>query len=147
MWKRDLRGAYTLLSFDPRDAHLFGMELSDDLLIIFLCGVFCWSCTPFAFQVISGALIFELQSLLVGMILIYVDDLMGVCLKKDLKDELSKARLLCTSLLGPTAVSDTKTQSGRRLDIIGYLIYLDKGLVSIARKKFKGLIRFFQHES
>ena len=56
MWKMDLRGAYTLLSFDPRDAHLFGMELSDDLLIFFLCGVFGWSCTPFAFQVISRAL-------------------------------------------------------------------------------------------
>ena len=79
MWKMDLRGAYTLLPFDPRDAHLFGMELSDDLLIFFLCGVFGWSCTPFAFQVISRALLFELRRLLVGMILIYVDDLMGVC--------------------------------------------------------------------
>ena len=144
LWKMDLRGACTLLSFDPRDAHFFGMELSDDLLIFFLCGVFGWSCTPFAFQVISRALSFELQSLLAGMILIYVDDLMGVCWKKDLQSELSKARLMCTSLVGPTAVSDTKTQSGRRLDIIGYLVDLDKGLVSIARKNFlKALYDFF----
>lgn len=144
LWKMDLRGAYTLLSFDPRDAHLFGMELSEDILIFFLCGVFGWSCTPFAFQVISRALLFELRLLLVGMILIYVDDLMGVCWRRDLKSELAKARLLCTSLLGPTAVSDTKTQSGRRLDIIGYLIDLDKGLVSIARKNFlKALYGFF----
>ena len=144
LWKMDLRGAYTLLSFDPRDAHFFGMELSDDLLIFFLCGVFGWSCTPFAFQVVSRALLFELRSLLAGMILIYVDDLMGVCWKKDLQSELSIARLICTSLLGPTAVSDTKTQSGRRLDIIGYLIDLDKGLVSIARKNFlKALYGFF----
>ena len=33
LWKIDLRGAYTLLSFDPRDEHLFGMELSDDFFI------------------------------------------------------------------------------------------------------------------
>ena len=32
LWKMDLRDAYILLSFDPQDAHLFGMELSDDLL-------------------------------------------------------------------------------------------------------------------
>ena len=42
MLKMDLRGAYTLLSFDPRDAHSFGLNLSDDLLIFFLCGVFSW---------------------------------------------------------------------------------------------------------
>ena len=90
--------------------------------------------------------LFELQSLLVGMILIYVD-LMGVYWKKDLQSELSKARLMCTSLLGPTAVSYTKTQSGRRLDIIGYLIDLDKGLVSIAKKNFlKALHGFFMRE-
>ena len=40
MRKMDLRGAYTLLLFDPRDAHLFGMELTDDLLIFFLCGIY-----------------------------------------------------------------------------------------------------------
>ena len=51
---------------------------------------------------------------------------------------------MCTSLLGPTAISDTMTQSGRRLDIIAYLIDLDKGLVSIAKKNFlKALYGFF----
>ena len=76
LWRMDLTGAYTLLSF--------GMELLDDLLIFILCKVFGWSYIFFAFQVISRALLFELQSLLVGMILIDVDDLVGVCWKKDL---------------------------------------------------------------
>ena len=88
LWKMDLTGAYTLL--------LFGMELLDDLLIFILCKVFGWSYIFFAFQVISRALLFELQSLLVGMILIYVYDLVGVCWKKDLQSELSQARLVCT---------------------------------------------------
>ena len=142
----DLRGAYTLLSFDPRDAHLFGMELSDDLLIFFLCGEFGWSCTPFAFQVISRALLFELRSLFVGMILLYVNDLMGVCWKKDLQSELSKARLMCTSLLGPTAVSYAKTQSGRhrhnRLsDRLG------QGLTFNCKEEFlEGLTRLLQRK-
>ena len=98
LWKMDLRGAYALLSFDPADAHLFGMELSDDLLIFFLSGDFGWSCTPNAFQIISRALLFALRLLLVGSVLIYVDDLMGVCWSKDLQSELAKSRLLCTTL-------------------------------------------------
>ena len=94
---------------------------------------------------VSRALLFELRRLLSGAVLIYVDDLMRVCWNNDLKSELEKARLLCTTLLGPTAVSDAKTQSGRRLEIIGYLIDLDRGLVSIARKNFlKALYGFFQ---
>jgi hypothetical protein len=32
IWKTDLRGAYTLLSFSPNDTPLFAMELSDDLI-------------------------------------------------------------------------------------------------------------------
>ena len=34
--KMDILGAYTLLSYDPADAYLYGMELSDDLLSIWM---------------------------------------------------------------------------------------------------------------
>ena len=40
LWKMDRRGPFTLLSFDPRDAYFFGMELLDDLLIFFVYGCF-----------------------------------------------------------------------------------------------------------
>jgi hypothetical protein len=34
IWKMDLRGAYTLLSYSPNDTPLFAMELSDDLITV-----------------------------------------------------------------------------------------------------------------
>jgi hypothetical protein len=32
IWKMELKGAFTLLSFSPNDGPLFAMELSDDLI-------------------------------------------------------------------------------------------------------------------
>ena len=39
---------------------------------------------------------------------------------------------MCTRLLGPGAVADDKTVSGRRIDVIGFTIdlYLDRVLIS-----------------
>ena len=88
----DLRGAYTLLSFDPANAHMFGMKLFDNLPIFFLCSVFGWSRTHCAFQVLSRALLFELRLLLMESVLIYVDDLIGVCWSKDLQSKLAKSQ-------------------------------------------------------
>ena len=66
MWKMDLKGAYTLLSFHPDSVHLFGMELSNDIIIFFLCGVFGWTGTPFALQVLIRSILFELRPLISG---------------------------------------------------------------------------------
>lgn len=55
IWTMDLAGAYTLLSFRPDNAHLMGMTLSDRRVFIFLCGVFGWTGTPAAFQVVTRA--------------------------------------------------------------------------------------------
>ena len=61
MWKMDLKGAYTNLvqlqntSFESplittnSYVHLFDMELSNDIIVFFLCGVFHLTGTPFAF--------------------------------------------------------------------------------------------------
>lgn len=145
LWKMDLRGAYTLLSFDPDKASLFGMNLLGGLIIFFLCGVFGWSCTPFAFQVVTRSVLFELRKILAGLVAMYVDDIFGVCLLADLQRELALTRALCVDLLGPNAVADKKTEYGRRLEIIGYTIDLDSGLVTIARKNFlKAFYVFFE---
>ena len=62
LWKLELRGAYTLLSFRPEDAGLFGMELTDDIIYLQICGIFGWSSTPAAFQVVTRALKWEFKS-------------------------------------------------------------------------------------
>jgi hypothetical protein len=42
LWKTDLKGAYTILSFRPSDAGLFAMLLTDDPVYFKLPGIFGW---------------------------------------------------------------------------------------------------------
>ena len=67
----------------------------------------------------------------------YVDDILGVCMLKDLESDLLLTCETCTDLLGPTAVADDKTETGRRLDVIGYIVDLDLQRVLIARKNLE----------
>jgi hypothetical protein len=64
IWKMDLRGAYTLLSFRPEDVGLFAMLLSDDLVYLQMVGIFGWSGTPAVFQVVTRAITWELRQVL-----------------------------------------------------------------------------------
>ena len=50
---------------------------------------------------------------------------------------------ICIDLLGPNAVADDKSKSGRRLKLIGYIVDLDKKTLSIARKNFLNTVYGF----
>jgi len=144
IWKMDLRAAFTLLSVEPKSTPLFTMNLTGGVVIIVLCGLFGWTGTPFAFQVVTRALVFELLRLTLGALRMYVDDIMGVCFAKDLAWEQSTAGRICRGLLGPTAVAEDKTESGRALVWIGYLVDLDRQLVCMSPRNFrKCLYAFF----
>lgn len=143
LWKTDLRGAYQLLSLHQDFAKYFGMEIFGDRIYIHLCGIFGWTCTPAAFQVVSRAIQWELLHFLKGRCKMYVDDIIGVCLAKDLSNEVQCAKDVCTSLLGPTAIAVDKTETGTRLDVLGYVIDLKLKLVSISRKNFLNAVYGF----
>ena len=143
IWKMDLKGAYTLLSFRPEDAGLFGMEVTGNLVYLQIAGIFGWSCTPAAFQVVTRALKHELNHALKSSVDMYVDDTVGCCLDRDLESDKALARGICTSLLGPNAIADEKTESGTRLDVIGYVIDLSLKRVSISRKNHLNAIYGF----
>jgi hypothetical protein len=63
-----------------------------------------------------------------------VDAIKGVGMVEHVPTDIDLTRVICTSLLGPTSVDDGKTEQGRRLDVIGYVIDLDTQRVSIWRK-------------
>ena len=134
IWKMNLKGAYTLLSFRPEDVGLFAMMLTDSTVYFQIAGIFGWAGTPAAFQVVTRAIQWELKHRLESATIMYVDDIVGVCMLKDLESDLSLTRDTCTNLLGPTAVADDKTETGRRLDVIGYVVDLDLERVLIAKK-------------
>ena len=56
LWKMDLKGAYTPLSFRPEDVGMFAMLRSNDMVYFQLAGIIGWSGTPAAFQVVTRAI-------------------------------------------------------------------------------------------
>jgi hypothetical protein len=136
IWKMDLRKAYMLLSFRPEDVGMFAMLVSDDLVYLQAVGIFGWPGTPAAFQVVTRALTWEMRHALRSSTVMYVDDIMGVCFKMDLDFDLALAKDICIGLLGPGSVAEDKTESGVRLEMIGYAISLPDNRVSISRKNF-----------
>lgn len=54
LWKKDLKGAFNLLNYNPEYCRLFTFPLSDDVTMIHLAGLFGWIGMPHAFQVAAG---------------------------------------------------------------------------------------------
>ena len=143
LWKMDLRAAFTLLSVAPKNTPLFTMNLTGGLVIIVLCGLFGWTGTPFAFQVVTRAIVFELLRATVGDLRMYVDDMMGVCFLGDRAAEQGRASDVSTGLLGPAAVAEDKTESARALVWIGYMVDLDRRLVNMSPRNFRKCLYCF----
>ena len=97
------------MSFKSTNCMKFAVELVNGVTIIFLCGLFGWSSTPAAFQVITRAILFQLKALLLGLALMYVDDIIGVSARVHVGHDLNAASGVCTELLGDNAVQGEKT--------------------------------------
>lgn len=136
LWKLDLKGAFTLLSFEDSAVKFMSAEMSGDLIIFFICGVFGWTGTPSCFNVMSRVLKFEINKRIKGVINIYVDDAFGVSLKHEVDHDVEIASNFCKALFQSDCIEDSKTIINRRVDVIGYTIDLDLKLVSVTTKNF-----------
>jgi hypothetical protein len=67
-----------------------------------------------------------------GPVLIYVDDIFSVSLRKDVLRDMELAADYCRKLMGPEAIATSKLVSGRALVTIGYNIDLDQRLLHIS---------------
>jgi hypothetical protein len=134
IFQKDLKGAFTLLFFDADGIQHLAMEMTNGLVIIFICGIFGWTGTPAAFQVISRAIMHELMHVIKGSALIYCDDIFVVTTKKNAVADMLTTDQVCCNLMGPDSIEQTKTRSGRCLTFIGYDIDLDKQLITISKR-------------
>jgi len=136
IWKMDLKGAFTLLDFNPAGVPFLGTEVNGGWIIFYLVGLYGWTAMPMVFQIINRAIVWELSrpGVLKGLMNMYTDDLFGVCLKEDLEHDMAVAAALCRRLLGEKAIAVKKTESGTRLTLIGWDVDLAHVLVTIARR-------------
>ena len=73
----------------------------------------------------------------------YVDDIMGVCLKRYVNENVARVVSFCRGMLGSQSVADDKTEIGRRLVNIGYDLDLDTRLVGISQRNIaKSLVGY-----
>jgi hypothetical protein len=143
LWKMDLKGAYTLLTFRADDVHLMGCQLPEELVAFFTGGTFGWGAMPFAFQVITRAVDWELnvgvRHRLHGMSMMYVDDIMGVSFEEDVDDDQATVTQLVEGLLGKGAIATNKTVKDVDgvLEAIGYRLDHITNRVGISEKNVK----------
>lgn len=134
----DLKAAYTLLSFRPEDVGLFDMLLTGDLVYFQLAGII-WlvrHARSVSSRNTCNIMRCITQHALRSRTLMYVDDIIGVCFANEVDIDLAKTRIIYTSLMGPGAMADDKTESGIRLNVIGYTVDLVTERELIARKNF-----------
>lgn len=140
LWKLDLRGAFTLLSFRSEDVPFVAAEMQGDLVIFFLCGIFGWAGTPACFQVVTRALKWEFRKHLSGRANLYVDDAFGVSLASEVESDIECAASICRRLFRSECIESSKTEIGRRVSVIGYDMDLDLLRVSLSRKNYLRVI-------
>ncbi|KAJ1406343.1 hypothetical protein B484DRAFT_469530, partial [Ochromonadaceae sp. CCMP2298] len=134
MWKVDVKGAYTLQDYASEDCPMFMSELEGGLVMIYTCGCFGFAGQPMAFDVVTRALRWELKNILRGVGNGYVDDFFGIILTDDLLFDMSAITAIIRKLLGEKAIAEKKSQQGRRIELIGWTIDLEKQLVTIGER-------------
>jgi len=143
LWKMDIKGAFNLLFFRHDQAGVMSHDLMCGLTLINIVGNFGWCGLPYAFFVVTRSLLRAVRARVTGVVDMFVDDLMGCCLRIDLQNNLAIAKEIIESLLGPGTVANHKTLQGRKLDFIGWLVDLDTGLLGVSRHNFaKALYSF-----
>jgi hypothetical protein len=144
IWKFDLRKAFTLLTYETEAVEKIGIELSDNTFMFFLAGVFGLTGMPMAFQVITRAIVYEVNKRIHGRLKMYVDDGIVVSHSRHMASDQLITFSFISDLLGDNAIEHTKTVEGRVLDFIGYEVHLDRLYVSVGQKNLKKALYAYQ---
>ena len=119
LWKKDLKGAFNLLNYNPDYCQLFAFLLTDDIVVIHLAGLFGWIGMPHAFQVLRRTLQALCRHIISGLCYWYVDDLMAVSLRTLYINDSALVDSNVQHLLGMGSIAASKSKQGRILEFLG----------------------------
>jgi len=108
-------------------------------MLFYTTGMFGWTGTPAAFDVVTRVLRKKLRSVLSGEANIYVDDILGACAQSELASDMSFVRKVVIDLLGPHSLSlDKEETSVIRKEIVwvGWGIDLKTETISLSMRNY-----------
>jgi hypothetical protein len=144
LWKKDLQGALTLLWFRPIDVQLLAFPLTNELSVVHLAGMFGWVGMPYVFQVLTRALVALCSFYILGLCLMYVDDIMGVSPTHTAASDMATVNTQVTGLLGTAAIAHPKDECKRAFVSVGWYVSLDLQSVTLSRRNLlKTVYAFF----
>jgi hypothetical protein len=144
LWKMDLKGAFNLLWFRACCTQLLAFPLTNDLVAIHLAGIFGWVGMPFVFQVITRVVSALVAFLILGWVLMYVNDVIGVSTRDNVDSDMLKCKTGVCSLMGRYAIADNKSEKGRILDnMLGWLVNLETRAVTVSKRNLLKTIYVF----
>ena len=140
LWKKDLKGAFNLLNYNPDHCKLFAFPLSDGLTIVHMAGLFGWIGMPHAFQVLTRSLHALCSYIILGLCYWYVDDLMAVSPISSYLADSSKVDESVQHLLGDGSIAKQKSQCARQLEFLGWLFDLDTRTITLCDRNLHKFI-------
>ena len=140
LWKKDLKGAFNLLNYNPDFCQLFAFPLTDDIVVIHLAGLFGWIGMPHAFQVLTRTLQALCRHIISGLCYWYVDDLMAVSLRNLYINDSALVDNNVQHLLGKGSIAVAKSQHGRILEFLGWEFNLDTRSITLCTRNMNKLV-------
>ena len=140
LWKKDLKGAFNLLNYNPDYCQLFAFPLTDDIVVIHLAGLFGWIGMPHAFQVLTRTLQALCRHIISGLCHWYVDDLMAVSLRTLYINDSTLVDSKVQHLLGMGAIATAKSQQGRILEFLGWEFNLETRSITLCARNMNKLM-------
>lgn len=140
LWKKDLKGAFNLLNYNPDYCKWFAFPLIDDIVVIHLAGLFGWIGMPHAFQVLTRILQALCRHIISGLCYWYVDDLMAVSLATMYINDSTLVDANVQQLLGQGSIADAKSQHARCLEFLGWDFNLDTRTITLCARNMNKLV-------
>jgi len=140
LWKKDLKGAFNLLNYNPSCCKLFAFLLLNDIVVIHLAGLFGWIGMPHAFQVLTRLLHALCRHIISGLCYWYVDDLMAVSHKNLYVNDSTLVDTNVQQLLGNGSIALAKSQYGRLLEFLGWEFNLDTQSITLCARNMNKLV-------
>ena len=140
LWKKDLKGAFNLLNYNPEYCRLFAFPLTAGIVVIHLAGLFGWIGMPHAFQVLTRALQALCRHIISGLCYWYVDDLMAVSRRNLYVNDSTIVDNKVQQLLGNGAIAAAKSQHDRCLEFLGWDFNLDTRTITLCARNMHKLV-------